>query len=542
MKITDNWTKNTNEFEKAGVKMPTFDLKNMREKTLTNPQWVHFGGGNLYRCFHAKIAQDLLNQGLLKTGVVVAEIFNEGLIEEYKTNDNRTLSVVLKADGSIEKELIASTAEALLLSGKEPFSIQRIKEIFENQSLQFVTATITEKGYIVKGMDGQNTPQAQKDLSQKPVFENMETTMGKIATLLYSRYQKGAMPLTLISTDNFSHNGQRFKDSILTIATGWEANRLVESGFTEYLNDSSKITFPYSMIDRITPLPSEDISEELQKEGIEGMAFPVNSTFAPFVNTEETHYLVVEDFFANGRPPLEKAGVFLTDRDTVNKADLMKVCACLNPLHTSLAIFGCLLGFDRIWKEMQDQDLLELVKQLGYVEALPVAADPKIIQPKEFLDEVIHKRLVNPFIPDSPQRIATDTSQKLGVRYGETIKAYLASDVLNVDQLQFIPLTIAAWCRYLLGVDDQGNVMAFSPDPLLEELSEYFKGISLGDEIDAHKVLSPILGNEQIFGIDLYKTSLGTKIEEFFVQLIKAPGSVRNVLQTELEKYRQRLI
>lgn len=72
---------------------------------------------------------------------------------------------------------------------------------------------------------------------------------------------------------------------------------------------------------------------------------------------------------------------------------------------------------------MQDEDLSELVKRVGYVEGLPVVVNPKIIDPKQFIDEVINLRLVNPNIPDTPQRIASDTSQKVGIRYGETIKA-----------------------------------------------------------------------------------------------------------------------
>ena len=59
---------------------------------------------------------------------------------------------------------------------------------------------------------------------------------------------------------------------------------------------------------------------------------------APFVNGEEAQYLVIEDRFPNGRPPLEEAGVYLTDRETVEKSERMKVTACLNPLHTSMSL------------------------------------------------------------------------------------------------------------------------------------------------------------------------------------------------------------
>lgn len=128
---------------------------------------------------------------------------------------------------------------------------------------------------------------------------------------------------------------------------------------------------------------------------------------APFVNAEKPQYLVVEDRFPNGRPPLEQAGVYMTDRETVNKTERMKVTTCLNPLHTALAVYGCMLGYTLICDEMKDATLVKLVKRLGYVEGLPVVVDPGILSPKAFIDEVVEQRLPNPFMPDSPQRIAT---------------------------------------------------------------------------------------------------------------------------------------
>ena len=95
------------------------------------------------------------------------------------------------------------------------------------------------------------------------------------------------------------------------------------------------------------------------------------------------------------------------------------------PLHTALAVYGCLLGYNSIADEMKDNELRALVEKIGYDEGMPVVIDPKIINPSDFIHEVVEKRLPNPFVPDSPQRIATDTSQKMSVRFGETIKAYV---------------------------------------------------------------------------------------------------------------------
>jgi fructuronate reductase len=239
---------------------------------------------------------------------------------------------------------------------------------------------------------------------------------------------------------------------------------------------------------------------------------------------------VIEDVFPNGRPALEKAGVLFTNRETVDKVEKMKVCTCLNPLHTALAVFGCLLGYKRISDEMKDQDLVKLIEGIGYREGLPVVINPGIIDPKKFIGEVINVRLPNPFMPDTPQRIAADTSQKIPVRFGETLKAYKASGK-NLKDLKLIPLVFAGWLRYLLGIDDQGKPFEVSPDPLYENLAAALSGIALGhDKAALHGKLEPILSNPALFGLNLYEAGLGKQVEDHFAEMISAPGAVRKVL------------
>lgn len=84
------------------------------------------------------------------------------------------------------------------------------------------------------------------------------------------------------------------------------------------------------------------------------------------------------------------------------KVERMKVCACLNPLHTALAIFGCLLSYTKISEEMKDELLKKLVYEIGYKEGLPVVTNPIILNPEQFIDEVLTERIPNPFMPDTP--------------------------------------------------------------------------------------------------------------------------------------------
>jgi fructuronate reductase len=212
----------------------------------------------------------------------------------------------------------------------------------------------------------------------------------------------------------------------------------------------------------------------------------------------------------------------------------MKVCTCLNPLHTALAIFGCLLGYRSIAAEMADADLSALVNRIAYGEGMPVVSDPRIIRPADFVREVLTVRFPNPNIPDTPQRIATDTSRKLGIRFGETIKLYAQSPTLDVSRLVLIPLVIASWCRYLLAVDDGGLPFEVSPDPLLPALLQMLSGVELGRPETAKGKLTGILSNANIFAVNLYDAGLGVKIEGYFEELLAGKGAVRKTLRKYL--------
>ena len=173
-----------------------------------------------------------------------------------------------------------------------------------------------------------------------------------------------------------------------------------------YVNDQTKVTFPWSMIDKITPRPDAKVEAMLAEDHIGGLDAVVtskNTYIAPFVNAEECEYLVIEDAFPNGKPALDKGGIIFTDRATVDKVEKMKVCTCLNPLHTALAIYGCLLGYTLISEEMKNPLLKNMVEVIGYKEGLPVVVNPGILDPKKFIDEVVNVRIPNPFLPDSPR-------------------------------------------------------------------------------------------------------------------------------------------
>ena len=523
---------NNSAWKKVGISTVAFNVEEMRLKTLNNPKWIHFGAGNIFRAFPCAVLQGLLDAGIEDTGIIVAEGFDREIIEKiYRPYDNLSLVVTLKSDGSMDKRIVASVAEAFYMD-TENGEFDKLKTLFQKRSLQMASFTITEKGYAIYGSDGRLMPDIVADIESGP--KKVRSYMGKVAALCYERYQSGAFPIAMVSMDNFSHNGDKLCTAMCCFAEGWETRGLVAEGFAAYIKDQSKITFPWSMIDKITPRPDNTVKEQLEKDGIQDM-IPVitakNTYIAPFVNAEECQYLIIEDTFPAGRPQLEKGGVIFTDRETVDKVERMKVCTCLNPLHTALAIFGCLLSYNRIYEELKNPVLLRMVERIGYEEGLPVVVDPEILNPKDFLRQVLELRLPNPYIPDTPQRIATDTSQKLSIRFGETIKAYMADPKKEQTSLQVIPMVFAGWCRYLLGVDDFGENFQLSPDPLCQEVKAYLDGVNFEGRADYSERLRPILSDERIFGVNLYDAGLAEKVCTYFNEMTAGIGAVRKTLE-----------
>ena len=525
MQIKESWGK-------PGVRLPAYDVDLVAEKTIKTPVWVHFGAGNIFRGFIAVLQQRLLDSNLSEAGIIAVETFDTDIIEKvYVPHDNMFLNIILGADGTLDMEVVASIAEAVALLQGDDKSLTRLEEIFSCPSLQMASFTITEKGYSLRDSAGNLLPFVTKDFEDGPCATSH--VMCVITGLLHKRYKSGRYPLAVVSMDNLAKNGDVLKAAVLETAEAWLKNGYVDSGFLAYLNDKATVSFPWTMIDKITPRPDKDVAELLRMRGIadiEPIITSKNTYIAPFVNSERPEYLIIEDDFPAGRPAIEKAGVYFTTRETVNKVERMKVTTCLNPLHTAMSVYGCLLGFTRISEEMKDPDITKLINRLGYVEGLSVVTDPGILSPRAFLDEVMNDRLPNPFMPDSPQRIVTDTSQKIGVRFGETIKSYKEFGK-DLNELVALSLGIAGWLRYLLAVDDEGNDIEVSPDPLKDDLQKILSGIIWNDPTSYNGQILTILKNQAIFGSDLTKTVLGKKIEEMFVFMLSGKGAVRKALQ-----------
>lgn len=544
MKLTIEGIRDRGSFERAGIALPAFDVAAMQEEGRRSPRWLHIGAGNLFRAFVARVADDMLADGQRWPVTAVVPRSPEVLDGCLAPHDLLTLVVTLNPDGSRDERVVAGMSEALTTRREE--GLARALEVIADPGLTLVSLTITEKGYALHGPDGGLSAAAAAAVLAGP-HTVQDHAMGLLAALLLRRFEAGAAPLSLLSLDNFSHNGDALREAVLTIARGWEEEGTAPAAFVDWLLDRTQVAFPITVIDKITPRPSAELAAELAGRGIEdlggapdaadtaGAGSSGTAATAAFVNTEPAEYLVLEDAFAAGRPPFEDYGAHVVAREACDAFESMKVTTCLNPLHTALAIAGCLLRIPTIDAAVADPALAALVRRLGYDEGLPVVSDPGFVAPADFLREVIEVRFANPHLPDSPARIAMDTSQKMPIRFGRTLVRYRDRG-LDLASLTGIPLVIALWCRYLLGVADDGAPFQPSADPRLEELGEHLTGLALGTD-DARAVreaLAPILADATLFGLDLTTTPLAARVEDLVLRLLAGPGAVRTTLDEEL--------
>lgn len=264
MKLTLEGIKNRKAWEDANIVLPNYDVEKVSKKAQDAPKWVHFGVGNIFRIFIGGIADGLLEDGNLDRGITCVETFDYDVVDKiYKPYDNLGLSVILHGDGTREYKVIGSLAEAVKAQSSNAEEWNRLKEIFTSESLQMVSFTITEKGYALQKADGSWFPFVEADINNGP--EHATGAMAVVVAMLLERYKAGKYPLALVSMDNCSQNGAKLRESVLMMAEEWEKLGFVDSDFIDYVSDENVVAFPWTMIDKITPRPSEKIADDLEK-------------------------------------------------------------------------------------------------------------------------------------------------------------------------------------------------------------------------------------------------------------------------------------
>jgi mannitol 2-dehydrogenase len=421
------------------VQIPSYD------RSAVTPAIVHIGVGGFHRAHQAVYLDDLLHQagntgwGLCGVGLLK----QDHRMRDALRSQDYLYTVVTRSSAGDRARVVGSIVDFLYA----PEDAQAVIEKMASPVTRIVSLTITEGGYYVNQGTGEldhQQPDIQHDLANP---HHPRGTFGFLTEALHLRRQRGLSPFTLMSCDNLQNNGDVARRMLLAFIQSRDlalAKWVAENG-----------AFPNSMVDRITPATTDEHRALVRNEiGIDD-AWPV--TTEPFLQW------VIEDRFPLGRPAWETVGAQLTHE--VEPYEKMKI-RLLNGSHQAMCYIGMLLGYQYAPEAMSDCQVVTLLRAFMDNEVTP------LLSPVPGIDLAGYKvtlleRFANPAIKDQLARIGTEGSAR--------IPKFVLPTILEQSErngpIRWASFTVAAWFRYLTGIDDQGREMPIN-DPMSDKLCE----------------------------------------------------------------------
>ena len=181
-------------WKKNNVDVPTYDIEHMRSITLKEPTWIHFGAGNIFRLYIAGLQDILLRKHITDHGIIVGETFDKEIIENiYKVNDQLTLSVIMRNDGTFPLKIIASVADSYSCDSQSTDGYNKFVDYFRQEKLQMVSLTVTEKGYCIKNSKGVSGSEVAIDMLKEHGLDDKNVSISDNALMMIIRnYTKEA--------------------------------------------------------------------------------------------------------------------------------------------------------------------------------------------------------------------------------------------------------------------------------------------------------------------------------------------------------------
>lgn len=427
------------------ISCPTYDRKKLKTGI------VHVGVGGFHRSHQAYYIHSLLEQqnaldwGICGVGLREAD---RNIANVLKKQDYLYTLIVQHPNGDVKTEVIGAMNDFILAVDTPELVIEKMA----NPDTKIVSLTITEGGYNFNPNNGEfnfENPDIQQEL-QNP--DKPKTIFGYLTAALKKRKAAGLPPFTVLSCDNIQHNGDMAAKMLLAFA------QKQDTELAEWIKEN--VSFPNTMVDRITPVTtSAEINYLKDTFNLED-EWPV--VCEPFIQW------VVEDNFANGRPPLEKVGVqFVPD---VSPYETMKI-RLLNAGHSVLGITGAIHGHATINVCMEDATFAKFMRKYMDLEVTPVLGTIEGMDLEQYKDS-LEERFANPNIKDSVGRICSESSAKLPKFLVPTLQENLASGG-SIDYATFI---LAAWCYYSDKGLNENNEPLEIIDALKAELHEAASG------------------------------------------------------------------
>jgi mannitol 2-dehydrogenase len=392
---------------------------------------VHFGVGGFHRAHQAMYLDTLMNQGkaldwgITGVGVMAADA---RMRDALKAQDGLYTLVVKHADGTFSPRVIGSIVDFLYA----PDDPEVVLEKMADPATRIVSLTITEGGYNLHAVTGEfNTanPDVAADLQPGAA---PRTVFGLVVEALHRRRERGLAPFTVLSCDNIQGNGDMARRSFSAFA----AARAEELG--DWVR--GQVRFPNCMVDRITPVTTDDDRAELARRfGVED-AWPV--VCEPFTQW------VLQDEFAE-RPPLEEVGVQIVEH--VEPYELMKL-RLLNASHQGLCYFGYLAGYRLVHDVAQDPLFARFLLDYMNREATATLAPVPGIDLAAYKPQLI-ERFSNSQVRDTVARLCAESSDRIP----KWVLPVIRHNLDHGGEIRLTTAIVASWARYAEAVDEEGK-------------------------------------------------------------------------------------
>ena len=433
---------------------PTVDVPTYDRSALV-PSVVHIGVGGFHRAHQALYFDDLARTGETGWGLVGVGLRRPQMGEVLRAQDGLFTVVERGPDGEC-----ARVVGSLVDYHYAPQDPEAVLRALADPRTRLVTLTITGGAYEVDDSDDG----VRHDLAHP----QLPTTMvGFLVEALARRRASGAGPFTVLSCDNLPDSGAAARRAVLGFAA------LRDADLARWIEAS--VTFPSSMVDRITPETSPEVRNRVEDR------FGIPDRWP--VVTEPFRQWVVEDDFCAGRPPLERVGVRFVDDVAPYKQVKGRV---LNGGHCALGYLGSLAGHTTTDQAMADPVVREAVERMLREEVLPLVPEADGIDLPTYVDETL-QRFANPAVGDALARLARRGTVKMPSYLLPSLHDALAQDRPH----RLLLLAVAGWIRFLCGVDLSGRPVTVE-DPKLEQL----RALTDGAGHDPRR----LLGMRSVFG------------------------------------------
>ena len=429
---------------------------------------LHMSVGGFHRGHQAGYLDELFrDHGLRDWGICGAGLRPSDSAMRDALVPQDLLYTVIERSGTEDRARVMGSLRRYLYAPGDPVSF--IEQMAQPE-IRIVTLTITEKGYCVHQVTGEFDPDHPDIVHDLAHPDEPVSGIGYLVAGLDLRRQRGVDPFTVLSCDNLQGNGDVTRKMVLEFA-----GRL-DPELRDWIAECC--TFPNCMVDRITPVTTDDDRRMVREQYGYDDAWPV--VCEPF------RQWVVEDRFCSGRPEWERAGVQMTD--DVYPYEKMKI-RLLNSSHSAIAYLGYLAGYRYIHEVASDDEFKRFMMTIMDDEVTSLL-DPVPGVDLARYKQTLVERFANPTIRDQVTRVALDGSQKIPKFMLPSIREQLERG----GPIRMQCLAIAGWFRYLRGEDENGEDIVID-DPAAEELQR----LAMSGGEDA----GPLLGVKEIFGEEL---------------------------------------